>query len=101
MPKHVHIINPHFLLVKVQGTLSHCISTSQEVEDLQNHHPGHGTRPPQLRQEISSEYHSLYWTILKQTFSFGSILFKILYSWKTKFLIPHFETFQLLCFWDS
>lgn len=101
MPNHVHIVKPHPFACQSAGNLGPLRSTSQEVEDVQNHHPGHGTRPPHLKQEISSEHCSVYWTILKQTSSFGSILFKILCSWKIKFLISHFETFQLLCFWDN
>lgn len=101
MPKYVHIIKSHLFGCQNAGNLGPLYFCFIRSRDIQNHHPGHSTRLHHLKQEISSEHFSVYCTILKQTISFGSILFKILYSWKIKFLISHFETFQLLCFWDN
>lgn len=53
MPKNVHIIKSHPSACRSAGNLRFFNCTPQNVDNIQNHHPGQGLSPPYLKQEIS------------------------------------------------
>lgn len=56
IPTHVNIIYSH---PSACQSAYHFISTPQNVDNIQNHHPGKGLSPPYFKQEISlSHAHS-------------------------------------------